>query len=283
MKAFLSVGYFKKYFFCFKIKLVADFHGSLVREMVDHDYLKNKMLRSCFSKLERFIFNLGDRAIVSSPENVESINTLRQKNKAILVVDGIDLEAYNRPVNHEIIKDKYKLPHDKKIIIYTGAFLDNKGFAELIGLYENLVKEHLPFHFVIAGDPRENLKEKEISEELKNNLTVISPLSYFDLPELLKVSDIAVEPKAIESLQGSGKIISYMAAGLPIVCHGRSTNDFYSMGQSLSLFEQTKKLLSDPSLCITRGKINLEKAKRFSRDERAQEISKIYNSCYESN
>lgn len=273
----------QKTFFYFKIKLVADFHGSLVREMIDHDYLKNKMVRSCFSKLERFIFNLGDRAIVSSPENVESINKLRQKNEAILVADGIDLESYARPIDRDIVRTKYKLPQDKKIIIYTGAFLANKGFAELIDLYESLVKDQLSLHFVIAGDPIEKFEEIKISEGLKNNLTVVSPLSYFDLPELLKVSDIAVEPKAIESLQGSGKIISYMAAGLPIVCHSRSTNEFYSVGQSFSLFEQIKKLLSDPSLCVTQGKINLEKAKRFSRAERAQEINQIYNSCYEAN
>ena len=41
---------------------------------------------------------------------------------------------------------------------------------------------------------------------------------YADAPEMLRVLDIAVAPKRSES-EGNGKVLNYMAAGLPVVAY----------------------------------------------------------------
>ena len=60
------------------IKLVADFHGSLTKEMVSHDYLKATGLQRLFQVVEHWIDNLGDAAVASSWDNAEGINRVRR-------------------------------------------------------------------------------------------------------------------------------------------------------------------------------------------------------------
>ena len=49
-------------------------------------------------------------------------------------------------------------------------------------------------------------------------------VDYFDLPEYLLISDIAVEPKVDKAGEASGKVINYMGAGLPVVCYDSKNN-----------------------------------------------------------
>jgi len=43
-------------------------------------------------------------------------------------------------------------------------------------------------------------------------------VDYFELPDYLLISDVAVEPKVDRAGEASGKVINYMGAGLPVVC-----------------------------------------------------------------
>jgi glycosyltransferase involved in cell wall biosynthesis len=49
-------------------------------------------------------------------------------------------------------------------------------------------------------------------------------VDYFDLPDYLLISDIAVEPKIDKAGEASGKVINYMGAGLPVVCFDSQNN-----------------------------------------------------------
>src|SRR6266568_5155811 len=68
----------KKVLFWRNIKLVADFHGSLTKEMVSHSYLNGGGLKQIFCLIEKWIDNLGDAALTSSQENtMKSSNCAR--------------------------------------------------------------------------------------------------------------------------------------------------------------------------------------------------------------
>jgi len=270
----------KRIFFFLDIKLVADFHGGLVQEMVEQGYLRIGLVRKVFGLLERFIATRGDMALTSSPEIQSEINKHRVNKDAVLMADSVSPSFFEGRGSSFTGRVRWGLPSNKKIVTYTGAFSDNKGINELLALFESLNKEYSSLHFVLAGAPASNLKSKNFSETLKNNITIISPLSYFDLPELLKSSDIAIDPKPANSLQGSGKIIAYMAAGLPVVAIDRKTNAFYSEEYHGTMLEQAKKIIEDSVYAKAQGAKNQNRVKNFSSAERAQEIDKIYQAVY---
>ncbi|HEX7586522.1 MAG TPA: glycosyltransferase [Patescibacteria group bacterium] len=274
----------QKLLFWRKIKLVADFHGSLTKEMVSHSYLSGGTLKAIFNFLEKFIDNLGDYAIASSAENTEEISRLRKDDKIMTVLDGVNLENYANLPSKTNAKKELELPEDKIIVAYTGALVPNKGIQYLWDAVTMSAGFSQDLFFVIAGFPIEEAKKFVKDKNLADRVRLISPLSYFDLPKLLNACDIGIDPKDSAVSQASGKILQYMGAGLPVVCFDRKNNReyvdagaYYSREISANgLAEGMQYFLDKPEEAIALGRFNQERAENFSWDKSALVIENIY-------
>ena len=100
-------------------------------------------------------------------------------------------------------------------------------------------------------------------------VTIMGRVSYDDLPQHLVAADIALEPKNADSGEGSGKVIHYMAAGLPIVCFDTRNNralmgdiGFYARRGSIEEFvAQIELLADDADLRRRQGEAGAKRAK----------------------
>ena len=269
----------KKMFFWRKIKLVADFHGGLVSEMESHGYLNNGLVKNIFNFLEKNIFKLGDFTLVSSNELMERVKSLGKNEDLEVVLDGVNIEKYER-----VFLDKKKT--DELTVIYSGAFVTNKGIDVLLEAILKISKMNLMgMKFILAGGPRENIEGFIKDNGLENFVEIISPLNYFDLPQVNKRGDIAVDPKTSAFGQASGKILQYMAAGLPVVCFDRENNrkylgeagyyvrDFSADGivEGILYFFENRDKIEELS------KMSQEVIKKFTWDASAEKIVNIYN------
>ncbi|HLC94877.1 MAG TPA: glycosyltransferase family 4 protein, partial [Patescibacteria group bacterium] len=113
----------QKLLFWRKMKLVADFHGSLTKEMVSHQYLRTMGLHKIFLLIERFINNLGDVAVASSWDNASDINAVRTKNVAQILLDGTRLSMFEALPPSVDIRATYHIPENKVLVTYTGALI----------------------------------------------------------------------------------------------------------------------------------------------------------------
>lgn len=217
----------KKLFWKRDFRLVVDFHGSLVREMVSHNYLSMGWLRRLFAQIERLINRCGDVAIASSQENAREIARKRDDRTVHVVEDGVNIADYENLDDRSVLRRKFHLPTDKIIILYTGALLKDKGIAHILSAARALSSQQEKIHFVFGGYPRGDVAHYIEKYELHEMITLISPLSFFDLPALNSCADIGIDPKDDKTRQASGKILQYMAAGLPIICVDRPTNRHY--------------------------------------------------------
>lgn len=274
----------QKLLFWRKIKLVADFHGSLTREMVSHSYLGNGLLKIFFEFLEGLINNLGDFAIASSWEYAEELKKIRRDGKSEVVLDGVNFDYYRHLPAKENLKKDLELPLDKKIIAYTGALVANKGIKFLFNSIPSVLGKNTNAYFIIAGFPIENAENFVRENNLESDVRLIYPLNYFDLPKVLAASDIAVDPKDSSTRQASGKILQYMAAGLPVVCFDRENNrnylgegGFYSREASgRGLADCIINLINNPDDIISKGEISKKRAENFSWEKSAEKIDRIY-------
>ncbi len=274
----------KKMLFWRKIKLVADFHGSLTKEMVSHGYLQTGILNKIFLWIEKFIDNLGDSAITSSWENTGAIKKFRKDNKVETILDGANLDYYQKFSTREISKKELELPLDKIIVTYTGALIVNKGIDYLLEAIPLALSRNSGLFFVLAGFPIAEAEKFVQKNNLEKNVRLISPLNYFDLPEILNSSDIAIDPKDSSVQQASGKILQYMGAGLPIVCFDKSNNRRYldEGAYYVSEFSATElakgiiELSGNPERMKEMGRKNKERAKNFSWNISAEKLDKIY-------
>jgi len=281
----------QKTFFWRKIKLVADFHGSLTKEMVSHNYLKGGIPQTFFAALEKFINNLGDFAIASSGELADELKKIRKDGKVKTVLDGVNLESYDLKETKDDIRKELNLPLDKIIVIYAGSLIANKGIQYFLETVSIVKKNTDNIFFIIAGFPAEATRKYIQENNLKNDVKLISPLSYFNLPKILKAGDVGVDPKDSSIGQASGKILQYMGAGLPVICFNRINNRKYLKkgayySNSISARGIADGILyfsQNPEEIIAKGKIAEERAKKFSWNKSAGEIEEIYRSLFKSN
>lgn len=274
----------QKFLFWRKIKLVADFHGSLTKEMVSHSYLKGGLLKKIFSLLEKIINNLGDFAVTSSWENSREITESRKGKKVETVLDGVNLDYYEKLPSKAESKTELELPLDKTIITYAGALVMNKGVQYLFEAIKIVLEKNSGAYFVIAGFPVEDAREFIKDNNLSNSIRIINPLNYFDLPQLLNASDMGIDPKDSTTRQASGKILQYMAGGLPVVCFDRENNHEYlgegayydkdisgqGIANGILFFLQNKEDMEK------KGGINKKRIRNFSWDISAEKIDNIY-------
>jgi len=270
-----------------RMKLIVDFHGSLTKEMTSHDYLGSGMLRSLFAGVERWIDNLGDRAVASSWENASDISRIRQKNAVIPVLDGVRLSMFCGLSDTVGLRKRYGIPERAVVVSYTGALIPNKGIAFLLEAIPLVVARYPETHFVIAGSPIDQIADYLGKDMFQKHVTVISPLPYFELPGVLALSDIGVDPKEATTRQASGKMLQYMGAGLPIVCFDTENNRRYLDGSGSyasevspeALSEAIGILIADEPARQKQGRINRERAAVFSWERSAEELEKIYESA----
>jgi glycosyltransferase involved in cell wall biosynthesis len=248
-------------------------------------------LNKFFLWLEKFIDNLGDCAITSSWENTGAIKKLRRDGQAETILDGVNLNYYQKFSSREASKKELELPLDKTILTYTGALIANKGINYLLSAIPLALAQNRQLFFILAGFPVAEAAKFVKEKRLEKNVRIISPLSYFDLPEILNASDIAIDPKDSSVNQASGKILQYMGAGLPIICFDKSNNrryldegayyvpEFSAVGLAKGIIELSGHLEKAGEM----GQKNKERAKNFSWDHSAEKLDQIYKKLRRKN
>lgn len=275
----------QKALFWRRMKLVADFHGSLTREMLSHGYLK-RGLKFIFSWLERFINDLGDFAITSSWEETEDVKKTRKDGKIETVLDGADVDGSKITRPKGDIKKEWEIPEGKFIVGYTGGLVPNKGIDFFLKAIPITLKKRKDVFFLIGGFPAEGVERFIRENSLRNDeIRLVSPLDYFKLFEFLNICDVAVDPKGSDTGQASGKMLNYMGAGLPVICFDKVNNRNY-LGEggyfcriisAEAISDAILDLMDDPDDIIKKGKMNKERAREYGWDKSAEKINSIYN------
>ena len=278
----------QKALFWRKIKLVVDFHGSLTQEMVSHGYLK-KGLKFVFRRMEKFINGLGDWAVVSSWEAVESVKADRKKGDVDVLLDGTNLDSFTLKQSKAELRRELEISADKFVVVYSGGLLPNKGIDYLLNAIKLVAEKHPNAFFLIGGFPVHYVSDFVKTNKLENFVRVVSPLNYFQLPEFNCVGDVAVDPKDTETNQASGKMLNYMAAGLPTICFDKSNNRNY-LGEGgyfcktasvAGIAEGISHFIENPEDAAKKGAMNKERVKEFSWDKPGKQLNEIYKNLLE--
>lgn len=203
-----------------RIPVVFDVQGSLSGEMESYGLIRKKgVLKHVFFVIEKLICKLPDYFVCSAESNrsfLRSAMNLPEK-KLVTVLDGIDSDFfYSLP--GEKIREEIGIQNSKKIVLYTGSLMQSKGIDYFLESIPEIIKHYHDVHFLIVGHPVEHSRKRVEQLKIDNFIYFTGHVNYFELPKYLHIADVAVDPKVDDAGEGSGKIINYMGAGLPIVC-----------------------------------------------------------------
>ncbi|MBM9518258.1 glycosyltransferase family 4 protein [Desulforhopalus vacuolatus] len=197
-----------------------DVQGSLSGELEAYGYFRNfPLLLRFFSGVEYLICRLPESIVCSSPA---SHNFLLSRcavaaEKVTLLADVVP-DTFFQIRDKNIMRQRKGVPQERDVVIYTGSLLVGKGVDILLEAVEEIATIHPEWFFVFLGYPVEWLQKEVKSRGLEQSVLIPGEVSYLQLAEWLAVADIAVDPKKSGSGEASGKILHYMATGLPVVC-----------------------------------------------------------------
>lgn len=249
--------------------LVADIQGSLVGELRTFDYFSNsRWLYRVFWGIEYVILRLPKHLFCSSPTSKSLLlEEFRiAERKVTQVDDAVDVDIFARARNTEVVP---KSRSDETVVIYSGSLLPGKGVVELCEALRQLLARRHDVRVLLIGYPVDTVHSLMGQVAQDRRVTIMGRVSYDDLPQHLVAADIALEPKNADSGEGSGKVIHYMAAGLPIVCFDTRNNralmgdiGFYARRGSIEEFvAQIELLADDADLRRRQGEAGAKRAK----------------------
>jgi len=207
------------------IPLVFDYQGSLSGEMSHHDFFKRGSLPfAAFHRFEKLIDRLASVVLVSSGAMLRA-EAGRRSSRWRTVLDAVDTDMF-RPLGRDLdLADRLGLPLDRQICVFLGLLNSYQGVDLLLDAVSAMKsKWGAKIHFLIMGYPSVELYQaRSAALGVEDCVTFPGRIPYEDAPKYLNLGDIAVAPK-IAATESNGKVVDYMACGLPTVALDTATN-----------------------------------------------------------
>lgn len=192
---------------------------------VDMGMIKeNSVLHKYFSKKEKSLYEISDYIGCMSPMNKKFLlkhNEFLNEKKIEICPNSIKPLEFKKTskADKDIIREKYDIPQNVKVIVYGGNLGKPQGINFLIDiLNDNKNKDDRFFLIVGSGTEYKNL-ETSINKNNYKNVKLLSYLEKEKYDELVKSCDIGLIllDNRFTIPNFPSRILSYMEVGMPIL------------------------------------------------------------------
>jgi len=205
--------------------VIFDFQGSMTGEMLDHRFLKRQGIAyKLFRRLETWIDHRA-RLILTSTANAGPLLTEEfgcRPSRVRCLPDCVDTDVFRPlwtydPAERAARRLALGIPPERKLIVYLGLLAEYQGTGLLLEAMQRIVQRQRDVHLLLMGFPNlDYYRQKAEMLGVSDFVTFTGRVPYQQAPAYLALGDVAVAPK-LSLTEGAGKLLNYMAAGLPIV------------------------------------------------------------------
>jgi glycosyltransferase involved in cell wall biosynthesis len=214
------------------MRVLMDMQGSLSGELAAYKAFGSlSFLLGIFRAIEGVICRMPDFFFCSSQQSCQILEQeFKISPERILLLQDVVPDAFFQASASQFSQgsrnSRFKdlIPQDKQVILYTGSLLPGKGVQHIFQAMELLCAEREDLFFILVGYPLEDAEQYIRQHQLEQFCLLPGQVAYCDLSDWLALGDLALEPKEADSGEASGKLLHYMAAGLPVVCFATENN-----------------------------------------------------------
>jgi glycosyltransferase involved in cell wall biosynthesis len=209
----------------FRVPVVFDFQGSLTGEMLDHHFLRPGGLPHRFFRwLETQIVRHAPIILTSSAHAAQLLQDEFgcRPDRIQILPDCVNADVF-RPADTypagelAALRAALGIPAERKLIVYLGLLAEYQGTGLLLEAIADIISIRRDVHLLLMGFPNQTLYQQQaVRRGGADHVTFPGRGPYGDAPRYLALGDVAVAPK-LSLTEGAGKLLNYMAIGLPTV------------------------------------------------------------------
>jgi glycosyltransferase involved in cell wall biosynthesis len=250
-----------------RVPLVFDLQGSLTSEMIDHGFLKpNGLFYRRLRWLEQTIDGLPSATITSTQHAKDLLcGEFGCDDRQIHIipdsVNGQFFQPRHDRENDRELRCAVGIPPDCSVVVYLGLLAEWQGIGLLLDGIAQLQDRLQDTRFLIMGFPNvEYYRMRAQRLGIEDRVIFTGKIPYFEAPRYLALGDVAVSPK-VSATEGCGKLLNYMAMGLPTVTFDTPVSREYlgewgvyaPNGDSVALARAIVSLLNDKERALELG------------------------------
>lgn len=240
--------------------VVFDFQGSLTDEMLQHRFIRaDSVAHGLFKRIERVANRLPAAIVTSTKHAAESLRVELGHSALVRALpDGVNPHVFRPdvlpPEHRAFLRAHLGIQPGEPVVAFLGLLAQHQGLQCLIDAASILKARGKQVRWLMMGYPGVNVwhdaaKAKGVLPEV----IFTGRIPYAEAPHMLALGDIAIAPK-LSLTEGSGKILNYMAMGLPTVAFDTPAQREYlgslgvyaPVGDSAALAQQVADLLDQP-------------------------------------
>ena len=273
-----------------RIPVCFDYQGSLTDEMQQHGFVRRNWAVAGANKLERFINRLPHAIFTSTKNAADALQRELGPDKPVHhLPDGVNADAFTpnvlSPDERMAMRAVHGIGPAEPVVAFLGLLARHQGIANLIEAATMIKQQGRTVRWLVMGYPGVNeWRNKAVAAGLAHELVFTGRVPYEQAPRMLAMGDIAIAPK-LSLTEGSGKLLNYMAMGLPTVAFDTPAQRellgqlgvYVPMGNSAALAQQVLHLLDHPEQYQALAqKLRLRARQHFGWDRAATLMESVY-------
>lgn len=168
------------------------------------------------------------------------------------------------------LREKWKLPPDKYLIIMAGFSRPWHGYEKLIHALPLLNKD---MHVVLVGSEKDEITTSVISLAqslgIEKRVHVLPWLNHVDVDELVFCCDLGVSPLALEKKNmkeaQSLKVRHYLAMGIPVLIAGGESQEVLNSGFVLQIPDTAHLNIAEGILKLSKQHVQQESVRDYAK------------------
>lgn len=274
------------------VPMIFDCQGSMTAEMLDHGFIRRgTLIYRLFLSLEKMVNRGADFIVTSSGKGAADLTEQWNfpPSRVEGIIDGVDSDVF-RPFPRDEARMALGIDDNRPTVVFLGVLNSYQGIDLLLESAKILKDRGRTPRFLIMGFPEEKYRERAESLGIADLITFTGRIDYSLAPLYLCAGDIAVSPK-ISLTEANGKLLNYMACGLPTVVFDNPVNreimgdaGIYGIqGNRTDFADRIEEILHDHK---RRGELSTKLREKAVRDHswhsRGEQLVEIYRKTVKS-
>lgn len=198
----------------FKVPCILQARGSVL------PFFEKKFLKRCFDFIWGHKILINTQKVVASTEKEASQYKVMRvpEEKIVIIPNGIDLTNYRFLPDKGIIKKRFNIPRENKIVLYLGRIHKIKGIDLLVDAFHYALKVMDNITLVIAGPDggcQNELQSRVMKLGISNSVVFTGPLYGQEKLSAYIDADVYVLPSVYESF--SNTVLEAWICSTPVI------------------------------------------------------------------